>query len=106
MYIHSGSFCKAVEGENRAYNTSVIIDPEGKIIGEYHKLHPFDITMPDGTVNKESDRIRPGDEIVVTDTALGKLGMSICYDIRFPELYRIMTTRLSEVADAKKEQSA
>ena len=60
MYIHSGSFCKAVEGENRAYNTSVIIDPEGKIIGEYHKLHPFDITKPDGTENKESDRIRPG----------------------------------------------
>ena len=97
MYIHSGSFCKAVEGENRAYNTSVIIDPEGKIIGEYHKLHPFDITMPDGTVNKESDRIRPGDEIVVTDTALGKLGMSICYDIRFPELYRIMTLEGAQV---------
>ena len=97
MYIHSGSFCKAVEGENRAYNTSVIIDPEGKIIGEYHKLHPFDITMPDGTVNKESNRIRPGDEIVVTDTALGKLGMSICYDIRFPELYRIMTLEGAQV---------
>lgn len=97
MYIHSGSFCKAVEGENRAYNTSVIIDSEGKIIGEYHKLHPFDITMPDGTVNKESDRIRPGDEIVVTDTALGKLGMSICYDIRFPELYRIMTLEGAQV---------
>ena len=97
MYIHSGSFCKAVEGENRAYNTSVIIDPEGKIIGEYHKLHPFDITMPDGTVNKESERIRPGDEIVVADTALGKLGMSICYDIRFPELYRIMTLEGAQV---------
>ena len=97
MYIHSGSFCKVVEGENRAYNTSVIIDPEGAIIGEYHKLHPFDITMPDGTVNKESDRIRPGDEIVVTDTALGKLGMSICYDIRFPELYRLMALRGAQV---------
>lgn len=97
MYIHSGSFCKAVEGENRAYNTSVIIDPEGNIIGEYHKLHPFDITMPDGTVNKESDRIRPGDEIVVTNTAIGKLGMSICYDIRFPELYRIMTLEGAQV---------
>lgn len=97
MYIHSGSFCKVVEGENRAYNTSVIIDPEGAIIGEYHKLHPFDITMPDGSVNKESDRIRPGDEIVVTDTAIGKLGMSICYDIRFPELYRIMTLEGAQV---------
>lgn len=97
MYIHSGSFCKVVEGENRAYNTSVIINPEGAIIGEYHKLHPFDITMPDGSVNKESDRIRPGNEIVVTDTALGKLGMSICYDIRFPELYRIMTLEGAQV---------
>ena len=97
MYIHSGSFYKVVEGEDRAYNTSVIIDPEGKIIGEYHKLHPFDITMPNGTAHKESDRIRPGDEIVVTDTALGKMGMSICYDIRFPELYRIMALEGAQV---------
>lgn len=90
IYIHSGSFCEKIPGEERAYNTSVIIDPEGKIIARYRKLHTFDVTLPDGTVCDESARVHPGNEIVTVDTALGRLGMSICYDIRFPELYRIM----------------
>ncbi len=90
IYIHSGSFCEKIPGGEKAYNTSVIIDPEGEIIAHYRKLHTFDVTLPDGTVCDESARVHPGDEIVTVDTALGKLGMSICYDIRFPELYRIM----------------
>lgn len=90
IYIHSGSFCEKIPGGEKAYNTSVIIDPEGEIIARYRKLHAFDVTLPDGTVCDESARVHPGDEIVTVDTALGKLGMSICYDIRFPELYRIM----------------
>lgn len=90
IYIHSGSFCEKIPGGEKAYNTSVIIDPEGEIIARYRKLHTFDVTLPDGTVCDESARVHPGDEIVTVDTALGKLGMSICYDIRFPELYRIM----------------
>ncbi len=90
IYIHSGSFCEKIPGGEKAYNTSVIIDPEGEIIARYRKLHTFDVTLPDGTVCDESARVHPGNEIVTVDTALGKLGMSICYDIRFPELYRIM----------------
>lgn len=90
IYIHSGSFCEKIHGGEKAYNTSVIIDPEGEIIARYRKLHTFDVTLPDGTVCDESARVHPGDEIVTVDTALGRLGMSICYDIRFPELYRIM----------------
>lgn len=97
IYIHSGSFCEYIPGEERGYNTSVIIDPEGNIISTYRKLHTFDITMPDGTVADESARIRPGDDICVVDTALGKMGQSICYDIRFPELYRIMALEGAEV---------
>lgn len=97
IYIHSGSFCEKIPGEERAYNTSVIIDPEGKIIARYRKLHTFDVTLPDGTVCDESARVHPGDEIVTVDTALGKLGMSICYDIRFPELYRIMALEGAQV---------
>ena len=90
IYIHSGSFCEKIPGGEKAYNTSVIIDPEGEIIARYRKLHTFDVTLPDGTVCDESARVHPGNEIVTVDTALGRLGMSICYDIRFPELYRIM----------------
>ena len=97
IYIHSGSFCEKIPGEERAYNASVIIDPEGKIIAHYRKLHTFDVTLPDGTVCDESARVHPGDDIVTVDTALGKLGMSICYDIRFPELYRLMALEGAQV---------
>ncbi len=90
IYIHSGSFAENIPGEERAYNTSVIINPNGEIIAKYHKIHTFDVTLPDGTVADESARIHPGDEIVTVDTELGKMGMAICYDIRFPELFRIM----------------
>ena len=74
-----------------------MIDPDGEIIAVYRKLHTFDITMPDGTAADESARIRPGSEIVTVDTALGRFGLSICYDIRFPELYRIMALEGAEV---------
>lgn len=97
IYIHSGSFCEEIPGEERAYNTTVMINPQGEIIAKYHKLHTFDVTLPDGTVCDESARIHPGDEIVTVDTELGKLGFAICYDIRFPELFRIMALEGAQV---------
>ena len=97
IYIHSGSLCEEIPGGGRAYNTSVIIDPEGTIISQYRKLHTFDAALPDGTVFQESAQIQPGGDIVTVDTALGKLGMSICYDIRFPELYRLMALEGAQV---------
>lgn len=90
IYIHSGSLYESIPGDSRCYNTSVLIGPEGQIVEKYRKLHTFDGTLSDGTVCRESDRIRPGSRIVTVDTPLGKLGMSICYDIRFPELFRRM----------------
>lgn len=97
IYIHSGSFCEEIPGEERAYNTTVMINPQGEIIAKYHKLHTFDVTLPDGTVCDESARIHPGDEIVTVDTEIGKLGFAICYDIRFPELFRIMALEGAQV---------
>ena len=97
IYIHSGSFCEEIPGEERAYNTTVMINPQGEIIAKYHKLHTFDVTLPDGTVCDESARMHPGDEIVTVDTELGKLGFAICYDIRFPELFRIMALEGAQV---------
>ena len=90
IYIHSGSFAEKKSEYTRYYNTSVLIDNKGKIIAKYSKIHTFDVTLPDGTVCDESARVFPGDKIVTVDTELGKLGFSICYDIRFPELFRLM----------------
>ena len=97
IYIHSGSFSEMIPGEDRSYNSSVIIDPEGAIIAHYSKLHTFDVTLPDGSVQRESARIRPGEGISTVDTPLGMLGMSICYDIRFGEMYRLMALRGAQV---------
>ena len=97
IYIHSGSFSEYIDGDSRGYNTSVVIDPEGNIICKYRKLHTFDVTLPDGTICAESEKIKPGDDIVTVDTPLGILGLCICYDIRFPELYRIMALRGAKV---------
>lgn len=90
IHIHSGSFAEKKPEDARYYNTSVLIDKKGKIIAKYSKMHTFDVTLPDGTVCEESARVFPGDKIVTVDTELGQLGFSICYDIRFPELFRLM----------------
>ena len=97
IYIHCGSIAEYREEDKRYYNTSILLDPSGEIIAKYRKLHTFDITLPDGTEHKESSRVMPGDEIVDVKTELGHLGLSICYDIRFPELYRIMALRGAEI---------
>ena len=97
IYIHSGSFSEIIPGEERSFNTSVIFDPEGEIIARYSKLHTFDVTLPDGSVQRESAKIRPGEGISVVETPLGTLGMSICYDIRFGEMYRLMALRGAQV---------
>ena len=83
-----GSIPEHVPGQKRIFNTSVLIGPDGKLLATYRKLHLFDIDIPDGVSFQESKTVRPGAEPVVVDTALGRLGLSICYDLRFPELYR------------------
>ncbi|MDB4975049.1 MAG: Hydrolase [Myxococcaceae bacterium] len=72
----------------RVYNTSVHLGPDGEVKALYRKIHLFDVELADGTHLRESDKVAPGEEVVVTDTGFGKLGLSICYDVRFPELYR------------------
>ena len=90
IYIHCGSIKEEIPGETKGFNTTVMLDREGRIIARYRKLHTFDVTLTDGTVCNESARIQPGSEIVTVDSDLGKLGFSICYDIRFPELFRLL----------------
>jgi len=89
----AGSISERVEGEEKLRNTSVHISPDGEIAAVYRKLHLFDVEV-DGTRYAESEHEDPGTEPVLTTTADGvEVGLSICYDVRFPELYRGLTMR-------------
>ena len=86
----AGSVAERIPGEPKLRNTSVHIDPDGEIRATYRKIHLFDVEV-DGTVYRESDHVEPGDEPVLSSTADGTpLGLSVCYDVRFPELYRVL----------------
>ena len=83
-----GSLPEKVPGETRIYNTSVLIGPDGRTLATYRKVHLFDIDLPGMEHLKESRAVLPGRDVVVAETSFGRLGLSICYDVRFPELYR------------------
>lgn len=89
-----GSVAEAYD-DKRTYNTSLLFGPDGELRAHYRKMHLFDVDLASagGVSFRESDRTVPGDEVVVADTPVGKLGMSICYDLRFGELYREMVSR-------------
>ena len=78
------------EGDDRAANRSLLIDDRGRVVATYDKLHVYDVDLPTGERWRESVAIRPGDGAVVADTPLGKLGLTVCYDIRFPQLFRAL----------------
>ncbi len=95
--LFAGSIVERVAGDERTANTSVHYGPDGLARGTYRKMHMFDVEV-DGVIYAESARERPGDEVVVSTLSSGaKLGMSICYDVRFPELYRALSARGAEV---------
>jgi predicted amidohydrolase len=83
-----GSLPEKVPGETRVYNTSVLIGPDGGTLATYRKVHLFDIDLPGMEHLKESKAVLAGKDVVVAETSFGRLGLSICYDVRFPELYR------------------
>jgi predicted amidohydrolase len=84
----AGSVLEAGAPGGRLYNTSVLFGPDGGRLAAYRKMHLFDVEVGDGQTYKESAAVAPGTEVVVATTALGKVGLSVCYDLRFPELYR------------------
>src|SRR5947209_19846421 len=92
-----GSIVERVAGQDKTSNTSVHVGPDGELRAVYRKLHMFDVEV-DGTVYAESDHEQAGSEIVVSKLAGGvALGMSVCYDVRFPELYRQLSVRGAQV---------
>jgi predicted amidohydrolase len=79
--------------DGRMFNRSLLISAKGKAIAAYDKIHMFDATLPSGTVIRESSAYRPGERAVVAETPWGPLGMTVCYDLRFPQLYRALAQR-------------
>ena len=78
------------EGDDRAANRSILVDDQGDVVATYDKLHVYDVDLPTGERWRESAAIRPGDAAVVADTPWGGLGLTVCYDIRFPQLHRAL----------------
>lgn len=73
---------------NKVYSSCLLWDGNGKIVARYNKIHMFDVMVDKDDVYRESDHVQPGNEIVLVDTPFGKIGLAVCYDLRFPELFR------------------
>jgi predicted amidohydrolase len=88
MWVHGGSVLE-LDGE-RVHNTSVLFDRRGELVARYRKIHLFDADPPGAQPSRESFLYSAGEEVVTAETEFGRAGMSICYDVRFPELYRAL----------------
>ena len=99
IYLLCGSILERAKrkGKNVFCNTSIFLNPQGKIMVRYRKMHLFDVSLPDGSWHRESALITPGDEIVQIVTPVAIFGFSICYDLRFPELYRRLAQQKVQV---------
>lgn len=91
IWVEAGSIYESnPEDPARPFNTTFLVRPDGTLAAKYAKLHPFDVVLPNGVTSRESDRVCPGKTLALGDTELGKLGLAICYDVRFGEMFRIM----------------
>jgi deaminated glutathione amidase len=89
IHLHVGSLALKITPE-RAVNRSFLIDPQGEIMVRYDKIHMFDVDLAGGESYRESRNFRPGEAAIVADLPWGRLGLTICYDLRFPALYRAL----------------
>ncbi|MEQ1773171.1 MAG: carbon-nitrogen hydrolase family protein [Burkholderiales bacterium] len=89
IWLLIGSLTLKTE-EERIANRSFLVSDSGEVVATYDKIHMFDVTLPDGKVIRESSAYRPGEKLVMAETPWGKLGMTICYDLRFPVLFRAL----------------
>jgi predicted amidohydrolase len=88
IWVHAGSFHETGPDETRTYNTTLLFDPAGERVAVYRKIHLYDVEIAGRVSYQESRSVAPGSETVVTDVGGVATGLSICYDLRFPELYR------------------
>lgn len=95
VWIVGGGMPEIVPGDlRRAFNTAVVVDPAGAVVASYRKVHLFDVDIPGGAVMRESDTTAAGRDLVVVDIDGARVGLSICYDVRFPELYRTLVKEM------------
>jgi predicted amidohydrolase len=92
-----GSLPERIERDTRVGNSSVLLGPDGRTLAVYRKIHLFDIDLPGMEHLKESKAVVPGEEVVIAPAPFGPLGLTICYDLRFPELYRELVRRGARV---------
>jgi deaminated glutathione amidase len=92
----AGSIVERREGHDKLSNTSVHVGPDGEVKGIYRKIHMFDVVV-EGVEYRESESEEPGDDLTLTDAGGVAVGMTVCYDLRFPELYRILAVRGARV---------
>jgi nitrilase len=97
VFIHAGSIMERIEGEDRIYNASVVFDRKGKEIARYRKIHLFDVTTPDGASYRESETVKAGDAVVTYDCDGVTVGCSICYDLRFPDLFQALAAKGAQI---------
>ena len=98
VWIIGGGIAERIANDpKRTYNTAAVISPQGELVARYRKIHLFDVDIPGGAVLRESDATAAGDEVVMVEIDGAKVGLSICYDVRFPELYRRLVQRGAEI---------
>jgi deaminated glutathione amidase len=89
IHVHVGSLALRFSAE-KAVNRSFLIGPDGNVLASYDKIHMFDIDLPGGESYRESANYQPGETAVISDLPWGRIGLTICYDVRFPALYRAL----------------
>ena len=89
LFVHIGSLALKLSPE-RAVNRSFLLDPKGEIVARYDKIHMFDVDLANGESYRESNSYRPGESAVLADLPWGRMGLTVCYDMRFPSLYRAL----------------
>jgi predicted amidohydrolase len=97
IFIHAGSIMEHIEGEDRIHNTSVVFNRRGEEIARYRKIHLFDVTTPDGVSYKESAGVKAGDTVTTYDCEGVTIGCSICYDLRFPDLFQALAEKGAQI---------
>ncbi len=93
VFVLAGSIPTQAHGDKRLLNRSLLFSPQGELLAEYIKIHLFDSQIADIRSYRESEAFQPGSQLVITETPFGKVGLTICYDLRFPEMFRSLTLK-------------
>lgn len=96
IYLHLGSLA-VLAGNGKVANRAFLIGPDGKILATYDKIHMFDVDLPNGESWRESATYEPGTQTVIADLPFAKVGMAVCYDIRFPAIFRTQARQGAQV---------